>query len=129
MNGINRVSQKVVCVHEFEMFDAQGRAYPGPMPIADKIYTVAGFIDNTGLLESIPGSDPDDLIPGIELMEIPSPKQRGGNRRLGWPLIGFRPALDRKTDISALTEASNRTDLLTPDDRLAEIMRPFEVAR
>lgn len=109
MNGINRRSQKVVCVIELDILDPRGVLWPGTYPKLDEVYTVADFIDNTGLMKGFGiVVDPVDLdvTMGLELMEIPCPK--GPTRKLGWPIICFRPADERTTDISTLMPAPVR---------------------
>lgn len=109
MNGINRRSQKIVCVIEMDFLDPGGRLWPGIYPKLDEVYTVADFIDNTGLMRGA-GIEADlcdiDVTMGLELMEIPCPT--GPTRKLGWPIICFRPADERETDISTLMPAPVR---------------------
>lgn len=114
MNPINRVGQKVVCVTEFEIYDYLGNLFCGPSPRIDGVYTVAGFLNNEGAAASLDLLD--DIGPGIELREVPSVRGKGGTRSLGWPIIGFRPLLDRETDISALVEAGKSAHLLDMDE-------------
>jgi hypothetical protein len=105
MNPINRRGQKVVCVVEFDLVSTRGGKYGGPGPLLDEVYTVINFIDNTG--KFIPDAD-DDLSLGIELLEVPSPISPPGP--LGWPIIAFRPADERKTDISDLIRLTDKVD-------------------
>lgn len=96
MNGIHRAGQKVVCVREFEITDALGKLYTGPEPLLDQVYTVAGFVDNQGFANPVAELTGEDVRYGIELMEVPSPINRNKTHRLGWPIIGFRPAETRE---------------------------------
>lgn len=94
MNGINRRSQKVVCVFTIELLNAStGQVIPlKQRPKEDGIYTVDDFIDNTGLV------NPEDA-PAITLMEITTPiaKMPDGSRRpFGWPIAAFRPLIEDK---------------------------------
>jgi hypothetical protein len=107
MNGINRRSQKVICIAEFDLIDAaSGRLYSGPTPQINEVYTVDAFVDSGPLVDT-DGilTDGSHDAPGITLVELKSPKTKskyGGRRPLGWPIVGFRPLLERGTDISAL---------------------------
>lgn len=103
MNAINRRGMKVVCVAEFELVDmSTGALYTGTLPQLEHIYTVDDFIATGPIVEcdgSVIGSGAN--LPGITLREIPAPRQKSGGC-IGWPIEGFRPALNRKTDISEL---------------------------
>jgi hypothetical protein len=88
-----------------EILDPRGVMWRGTYPQLDEVYTVADFIDNAGLMREIEGIDLDVTM-GLELMEIPCPK--GRVRKVGWPIICFRPVDERKTDISTLVPAPVR---------------------
>lgn len=111
MNDINRRGQKVVCILEFELISYDGRIYQGPQPVFNEVYTVNDFVDNSGnVVPSCPVHG--DMRPGIELCEIAPPlhrKSTGQPIRFGWPILGFRPADERETDISELREIAARS--------------------
>jgi hypothetical protein len=67
---------------------------------------VADFIDNAGMMVKDDQVVDLDVTMGLELVEIPCPK--GRTRKVGWPIVCFRPADERKTDISTLMPAPVR---------------------
>lgn len=102
MNGIDRRSQKVVCILEIEFATPRGVAIACPVPSVDGVYTVADFVSLEEFFE-----DPD-LHPGITLTDFPTfvATLTGGRRvRGGWPIVAFRPVDERKTDIGELIRA------------------------
>lgn len=126
MNGINRRGQKVRCIAGFYIETCNGDVLPPACPLTPQVgetYTVDGFL-LTGIV--VDRGTVTKHGPGIVLREINSPTCDCCSNLMGWPIVAFRPLDERKTDISTLVEAGNRTDLLTPDDKLAEFMRPFE---
>ena len=72
-----RIGQKVACVSEFEARDE-------PWPQLGRIYTVEAL--TMGATEA-----------GLRLVEVPTINP------YGWKRSRFRPAVDRKTDISIFT--------------------------
>ena len=94
---INRIGQKVVCVWPAHAFKAACYAIQ-QFPVEKEAYTVSAFADTAG-----------HPLPGIHLAELPgfacACKRVASS---SWPLIAFRPADERQTDISALK------DLLKP---------------
>jgi hypothetical protein len=99
MNGINRRGQKIVCIMEMDIEGPTGIPYDGETPKIDRVYTVADFIDNEGLLA--PHAEMNTHA-ALDLFELPALKLKGQTRRAGWPIICFRPLDERETDISAL---------------------------
>lgn len=125
MNPINRVGQKVECIAGFTIETCDGDVFgpgakPNHTPQVGQTYTVDGFLATGHVI------DLGILTrhgPGIVLREIAAPTCDCCSKKMGWPIIAFRPLLDRETDISALVEAGKRTDLLTRADDELEIIR------
>ena len=102
------VGQRVVCVKLDKMFPDGVIALEDPIdPIIGKIYHVREI-----LIGKIGG------IPCIKLAEIPDQKIRfmfHGDLRLGdvvYDATGFRPVVERKTDISIFKAMLTKTDEL-----------------
>jgi hypothetical protein len=111
MNGINRRGQKVVCIAEINVFLGPGsfNPYGGPIPRPDETYTVEGFIESGFILSEI-GSG---RVPGLALREMPC-AFFGTGEPMGWPVAGFKPVDERKTDISDLMPAPAEHHVLEP---------------
>lgn len=84
-----RVGQKVVCVDDGP--HRSGWNPHGDAPIKNKVYTVVGVETYRGLV-------------GIHLREI-----RNGSHNGLYKAMRFRPAVERKTDISVFTEILRTT--------------------
>lgn len=85
---IFRVGQKVVCIGGQPKPDE-----PPPFPVKGAVYTVENVIDYG-----------DEL--GLELVELPQPGCEGWAP--GFLASAFRPAVDKKTDISIFQQMLNR---------------------
>jgi hypothetical protein len=97
MNPINRVGQKVVCITPpmvWFYICPSVRIYPR---LSD-VYTVAAF-------ETL-----DTDVPGIRLRELEGfTCECGGFKDAPWPITGFKPVDERKTDISVFTQILDKT--------------------
>ncbi len=120
MNGINRRGQKVICVASFSIHGLFGEVVPHQTPQPDHVYTVADFIDCIGA--SVEGQY--GRMPGIDLVEVPVIILRGTNKPSGWPLVGFRPADERKTDISDLVKAAKDATIKPAIEAAASVIIP-----
>lgn len=101
-----RVGQKVVCVDAlFPKNTWRHRWFkfwqPYKSPSDGEVYTVANVYSEAGMLL-------------LELIELPSPETNVW--MAGFLACGFRPLVDRKTDISALKA------LLVPGSKIRELV-------
>lgn len=108
------VGQKVVCIG-FPRRDFKewlfGLFHPSkyPEPVKGKVYTVANqYISWTGNL-------------CLELFEIDAPEEE--HWCAGFLAVGFRPAIERKTDIGVLTALLNKSPTRIKEPALALDMR------
>ena len=89
------VGHKVVCVHD--EWGGGGMQFPCPL-IKNAVYTVVSISD--GMLKI--GFDCRETTADVRLLEVENP-----DPRVGFDPARFRPAVERKTDISIFTEMLN----------------------
>jgi hypothetical protein len=92
MNPINRIGQKIVCIN-----DNWVEPFPncGPHPVKDGVYTVSGF-PTDGFL----------FVTGFERSDFGAKS---------YDITYFRPADERKTDISDLVKLTEIETIQSPD--------------
>lgn len=83
-----RRSQKIVCVqHHFPSIEEDGSS-SGQMPIVGKVYTIWDICPHPDIPDRV-GFQLEEFLPSIWV----------------YGEVGFRPAVDRPTDISVFTKA------------------------
>jgi hypothetical protein len=102
MNGINRRSQKIVCVDAMwsTYLDNDPKLSGATVPKLHDVVTVDNFMP-------CPACSHHHFL---TLVEHPNP-QAGG---IAFRIDCFRPLVDRKTDIGVLVEAGKRVEARSP---------------
>lgn len=101
MNGIDRRSQRVICVCKLTVCLEDGGTLSNDPRVPQKwaVYTVDDFVPAI----FVPGFIGPQ--PGITLREVQTPVCCVTEAPSGWPIIAFRPVDERKTGIGELVRA------------------------